>query len=125
MAGRTGVKILVVEDEPVVAMMLEADLAEHGFVVVGPYGNIATALHAAQTENFDLALLDANLGGESIVPVAKATKARGIPILMFSGYSSLDRYPDLTDLPRVSKPGLNGDLMRALDELILRGTPAS
>jgi DNA-binding response OmpR family regulator len=124
MADYTGVRILVVEDEFLVATMIEDDLTEHGFVVVGPYGTVAAALYAAQTENFDLAVLDVNLRGQSIVPVAKAIKARGIPILIFTGYSTLDHYPDLADLPQVTKPGLNGDFMRALDELILRGSPA-
>jgi len=65
-----GKRILVVEDEMLVAMLIEDMLAEAGCVVIGPFARVPEALAAARTETVDAALLDVNVAGETVFPVA-------------------------------------------------------
>ena len=64
-------RVLIVEDELLVALMIEDLLADLGCEVVGPFGSVAQALSAAGSEPIDLAVLDVNLGGEMVYPVAE------------------------------------------------------
>ena len=82
----TGKRVLIVEDEMLVAFLIEDFLADFGCSTVGPCGDVATALDAVQTEAFDLAVLDVNLGGEKVYPVAELLAERRIPFLFLSGY---------------------------------------
>jgi CheY-like chemotaxis protein len=82
-----GLRLLVVEDEALVAMLLEDTLQALGCSVVGPAGNVARALALLEREDVDLALLDVNLGGgERSYPIADALAARGIPFVFVTGY---------------------------------------
>lgn len=81
-----GKRVLVVEDELLVALMIEDFLSDLGCCTVGPFGDVPAALHAARTAPIDLAVLDVNLDGERVYPVAEALAARGIPFLFLSGY---------------------------------------
>ncbi len=81
-----GKRVLIVEDEMLVALMIEEFLLELGCRTVGPCGNVANAVQAAQTETLDLAVLDVNLAGEKVYPVADVLVARQIPFLFVSGY---------------------------------------
>jgi DNA-binding response OmpR family regulator len=81
-----GKRVLVVEDELLVALLIVDMLAEEGCGVVGPFSTVESALDAAQTERFDLALLDVNLAGEKVFPVAEALSARKIPFMFLTGY---------------------------------------
>jgi len=83
-----GLKVLVVEDEGIIAMLLEDMLIELGHDMVASVGNIADARQAAKCE-FDLAILDVNLGRESSYPLATDFNARGIPFILSTGYSRL------------------------------------
>jgi CheY-like chemotaxis protein len=83
-----GNRILAVEDEPLVAAMLGNALTDLGFSVIGPIGTIAPALQSARTDSIDGAILDLNIGGEPIYPVADALMARGIPFVFLTGYRS-------------------------------------
>ena len=80
--------MLVVEDEFLIAMDLEAMLRDLACAVVGPIADLASALRAAREEMLDLALLDANLGGEPVTAVAEALVARGVPIVFCTGYQA-------------------------------------
>jgi CheY-like chemotaxis protein len=80
-----GKRVLIVEDEMLVALVIEGMLTDLGCLVLGPYNTVATALRAALMEGFDLALLDVNLAGEKVYPVADALVARHIPFLFLSG----------------------------------------
>lgn len=87
MNGRSGAKrILVIEDEMMVAMGLEMALMEAGYEVVGPFGRLDQALEAARNGQMDLALLDVNVRGDAIFPVAEILTARGIPFAFLTGY---------------------------------------
>ncbi len=88
-AGR---RILVVEDEALIALEIEEALVEHGFAVLGPVSTIAQAMAAAGAELHG-AVLDLNLAGELTYPVADALARRGIPFIFVTGYraDTIDR----------------------------------
>ena len=81
-----GLKVLVVEDEMLVSMLVEDMLSDLGCTVVGPAAELEEAMSLAQNAEIDLALLDVNLGGRPIFPVADTLKARGVPFAFASGY---------------------------------------
>ena len=86
MTGLAGKRILIVEDEALIAMMLGEALAERGGDVVGPANTLAAGLRLAESEALDAAVIDVNLNGESADPVAVALDQRGIPFVVTSGY---------------------------------------
>lgn len=83
-----GKRILVVEDEAMVALMVEDMLNDLGAIVVGPAGSIGEGLDLASQENLDAALLDINVRSERIDPVADQLRARNVPIVFATGYGS-------------------------------------
>lgn len=85
-----GKRILVVEDEALIAVMVEDMLNEMGSVVVGPAATIEQALALARSDDpIDAAVLDVNVRGERIDPVAEALAARGVPMLFATGYGEV------------------------------------
>jgi DNA-binding response OmpR family regulator len=99
-----GLRILVAEDEFLLATQLEDELLAAGCDVLGPYPSVAEARQAVRDMTFDLALLDVNLRGELIFSVADELRARAIPILLLSGYSPANLPERFRTLPRVAKP---------------------
>jgi CheY-like chemotaxis protein len=89
----TGNRVLLVEDEILVAMMMRDILTELGFTVVGPYSRVTEAMVAAVHEQIDAGIIDVNLGGEFVYPVADVLAARKIPFVFVTGYGveSIDR----------------------------------
>lgn len=81
-----GKRILVVEDEFLIALDIAGALEQGGLVVIGPLASVRDALHALEHERVEGALLDANLGGEPVGRVADALLARRIPFAFVSGY---------------------------------------
>jgi CheY-like chemotaxis protein len=81
-----GKRVLIVEDDMIMALVVEDFLLECGCVPVGPCANVANALETVGSQVFDLAVLDVNLAGETVYPVADALTKRGIPFLFTSGY---------------------------------------
>jgi CheY-like chemotaxis protein len=86
MSALTGKRILLVEDEFIVAAMAEDMLTELGATVIGPANTIAMGLSLAETDTIDAAVLDVNMGGDRIDPVAEMLSARSIPIVFATGY---------------------------------------
>ena len=80
-------RVLVVEDESLVAMLLEDCLAELGYEVAGTVGDVSTALEAVKQGNLDMAVLDVNLGGTMSFPIAEELDARGVPYIFVTGYA--------------------------------------
>jgi CheY-like chemotaxis protein len=80
--------ILIVEDEAVVADMLESILQDLGMTVLGPAGTVAAALTLCGSDRIDAAILDVNLRGEKIDPVADALRRRGVPMVFATGYGA-------------------------------------
>jgi two-component sensor histidine kinase/DNA-binding response OmpR family regulator len=86
-------RMLIAEDEALVAIMMEDVAIELGWSVVGPFSRTADALAAAKTDDIHAAILDVNLGGETVYPVADTLMARGVPFVFATGYGaeSIDR----------------------------------
>jgi CheY-like chemotaxis protein len=82
----TGNRILLVEDEVLVAMMMRDMLSEIGFAVVGPFNRLGDAMVAVVHEDIDAAIIDVNVGGELVYPVADVLVARQIPFVFLTGY---------------------------------------
>lgn len=99
-----GLRVFVVEDELLLALGLEDDLADAGCTVLGPFGTVAEALKASTQQRFDVATLDVNLNGEFVYPLADELLARGKPFLFLTGYGAADLPERFRALPRVSKP---------------------
>ncbi len=111
-----GKRVMIVEDESLVALMIEDILLEQECEILGPYTNLADALTAAHGETMDVALLDVNLRGVKIYPVARALSDRGVPFLLLSGYGA-DAVPaDEPSWRACAKPFTPEDLIRMLTE---------
>ena len=100
--GLAGLRVLVVEDESLLGMLVEDLLEQLGCRMVGLFSGLEQALEAAKSAEFDLALLDVDIGGEPVYPVAEALRARGVPFLFMSGYGGLEG--PWRDCPIVQKP---------------------
>lgn len=111
----TGRRVLIVEDEPIVAMCLEDVLFELGCETIGPVGRLSEALLLAENENFDAAILDINLGGERSEPIANKLRSRTIPFAFASGYGT---GPDGFEAPLISKPYRAADVQNVLRQLL-------
>lgn len=92
-----GLRVLVVEDDMLLFMAIEDILVSDGYVVVGPVRSVDAAIDAVQLpDHFDVALLDVNIAGEAIDPVAHLLQQRGIPFVFSTGYDCtniLNRWP--------------------------------
>lgn len=109
--------VLVVEDEIIVAMLLEDMLTELGHSVVGPAVRLERALHLAKTAVIDFAVLDINLDGEHSFAVADVLRERCIPFIFASGYGTAGLGAAYRDVFMLSKPFDIGQLERALARL--------
>lgn len=98
-------KILVLEDDVLLAMDMEDHLLDSGYEVVGPFANVSEALGAIEKTVLDGAVVDLNLNGEMSFPVIEALKGRGLPVIVCSGYAELPEFKNrLNDVPLISKP---------------------
>jgi PAS domain S-box-containing protein len=100
----SGVRLLLVEDEALTGMMMSDMLTELGFDVIGPFGRVADAMAAVGREDFQAAVLDVNLGGEMVYPVADAVLARGVPFVFVTGYSAEGIDCRFAQVPVLQKP---------------------
>jgi CheY-like chemotaxis protein len=112
-------RILVVEDELMIRMLLEDMLGELGYAVAAE-ARIDEALEATKNADFDLAILDANLNGQPVSPVADALVARGTPFLFATGYGELPE--PYCDRPMLKKPFQMDGLKRMLQSALDSGT---
>src|SRR5262245_60698390 len=117
MSGSDPLRVLLVEDEAIIAIMLEDLLVDLGCEVVGPVASLAEAMRLARSEALAGALLDVNLGGESIYPVADLLAARDVPFVFVSGYGPAAIEARYGDAIVLSKPILDADLERAVADL--------
>jgi CheY-like chemotaxis protein len=100
----TGLRVLIVEDEPIVAMLIQAYLEDLGCKVVATAFRLREALEQAAILDFDAATLDVNLAGELSYPVARVLRDRQVPFLFATGYGTSGAPPDLEGAPILSKP---------------------
>jgi DNA-binding response OmpR family regulator len=118
-AALGGVRVLVVEDEFLIAMELVALLEEAGAEIVGPCANVREALSAAGGEQFSVAILDLRLGGELASPVARELSRRGVPFIFYTGQAHSD--PILAEWPHVkvmAKPASPKQIVDAIARLL-------
>lgn len=109
-----GIRVLVVEDEAAISMLLEDMLLDFGCTVVGPAARLASALEMAEAETYEVAILDVNVAGEPIYPVAEAITRRGLPLVFSTGYGGAGIREPFRDRPVVQKPFSQADLKRTL-----------
>lgn len=112
-------KVLVVEDESLVAMLLETILEDFGCTPVGPASTVDEGIRAAEDEpGLDVALLDVNVAGREVFPVAEALANRGVPIIFSTGYGEAGLPDRWRGAPVLQKPfteaAVRDALMRAL-----------
>ena len=112
--GQTKPRILIVEDEPFIALTLEDMLDELGFALVGTVSQVGEALEMAGREQVDCALLDVNLGSEKIDPVADLLAQRGCPFIFTTGYGRSGIPSAHADRPVLQKPFRMDDLSSVL-----------
>ncbi len=98
-----GLKLLIVEDALLLALELEAGLSEAGAEVVGSAADVGEAMRMTSLD-IDAAVLDANLNGASVLPVAQALAARGVPFVFATGYGDDKMLPAGFDAPVIRKP---------------------
>jgi two-component system, response regulator PdtaR len=109
-------RALVAEDSLLVLIALEMILIHHGIDIVGPASTVDEAMALAQTGRPEIAILDVNLHGEMIFPVADFLIGRGVPVILTTGYSAKDILPQhLLDLPSIRKPYEPAELMELVE----------
>jgi len=112
-------RILIVEDEGLVALQLQADLESAGHFVVGPARSLAQGLHFAEHEDIDAALIDVSLGRDTSEPIADRLLARSVPFAFATGYADSTALPEhLRSIPRLTKPYAAKDVHRIVESLV-------
>lgn len=115
----TGRRILIVEDESLVAMLLEAIVEDLGAEPVGAAATVEDGVALATAETLDAALLDVNVAGQRVFPVAQVLTDRGVPFVFSTGYGESGLPDEWRGRPTIQKPfteaAVRDALMRALD----------
>lgn len=120
MAGDSKLRVLIVEDESLVAMMIEDVLMDMGHEVAGIAGRLDEALRLAGSLETDFAVLDLNLNGERTDPVAAALRSRGVPFVFATGYGVAGVSEDWSGVPVVQKPFQPSELLAAINMALKR-----
>ena len=110
MSSLTHLRILIVEDEALLALEIEERLQRLGCEIVGPVGRLERALELARSTALDGALLDVNIKGGVVYPVAEELLARKVPVVLSTGYGANTLPPVFRDLPCLRKPFGAGQL---------------
>ena len=121
----SGRRVFVVEDEMLVAWLLEDMLAEIGCAVVGPAGSVNQALAMIDVEAIDVAVLDVNLNGEMSYPIADALAARGVPFVFVTGYDKDRMLEGYRTCPVLQKPFHRVELTDTLAKLLAPKEPSA
>jgi CheY-like chemotaxis protein len=113
-----GVRVLLVEDEAIIAMTAEDMLEELGCTVAATASNLQEAFACVEQHAFDVALLDINLNGQQSLPVAARLQEKGTPFVFTTGYGAAGSSAEYADVPLVTKPyqlaDLEGGIRKAL-----------
>ncbi|MEA3008983.1 MAG: hypothetical protein QOJ91_675 [Sphingomonadales bacterium] len=115
-----GVRVLLVEDEAIIAMTAEDMLDELGCTTVATSSNLADAMAATEASDFDIALLDINLNGLDSLPVADRLREAGLPFVFTTGYGAAGRSHAHAEAPLIAKPYQLHDLEKAIREALGR-----
>lgn len=114
-----GKRVLVIEDEPIVAMLLEDMLSEFDIEIVGTASHLQDAINLAEKAEFDAAVLDVNLGGQLSSAVAAVLRRREIPFVLATGYDAPSSDEFDRNAPILHKPYVQSDLERALTQILV------
>src|SRR5713226_8412075 len=117
-----GGSVFLVEDEVMIRMMVADMLAELGYSVAAEAGEINEAIRLAKSAQFDLAILDVNVNGKVISPVAELIDARNIPFVFATGYGSSGLPEEYRDRPALQKPFQIESLAQVIDTALKRAT---
>jgi CheY-like chemotaxis protein len=115
--------ILLVEDEVMIRMMVADMLEELGYSIAGEAGDIDEGVRLVQSSDFDIAILDVNVNGKVITPVAEAVELRGLPFVFATGYGVQGLPEKFRDRPTLQKPFQIETLARTI-EMVLKGIAA-
>jgi|SRR6516165_10070369 DNA-binding response OmpR family regulator len=115
--------VLIVEDEVLIRMMLVEMVELLGHKVIGEAGRIEEGQSLAETQEYDLAILDINLQGFNVRPVAEAVRSRGLPLLFLSGYGSNGAPVGFKGTPVLEKPCTPDKLKRMIDAVLSNDKP--
>lgn len=118
MVDLAGLRVLIVEDEVIIAMLLEETLHDAGCVVIGPVPRVDKAMEVARAEPLDFALLDVNLAGEKVFPVAEVLVERAVPFVFLTGYGRSGLPATYAQRPALAKPFKLAALMRVIAALL-------
>ena len=114
-----GKRVMVAEDQLLIARQAAEILASAGCLVIGPAATLRHARELLQSEPLDAALLDVNLNGELVWPLAEELHERGVPVVFMTGYADAVRRPEaLRAAPRLTKPIADADLLAALASVL-------
>jgi CheY-like chemotaxis protein len=113
-------RILVVEDEALVALQLEDMLMEFGCAVIGPASRVAQALELLNGEPVEAAVLDLNIAGELVYPVADELEARGLPYIFVTAYGTSDLTEPYRSRPVLEKPFARRELLQVMLDTLQR-----
>jgi DNA-binding response OmpR family regulator len=120
-----GRRVLIIEDEILVAMELESVLRNHRCHVLGPADTVERAIALIGEGGPEAAVLDLSLNGQSALPIAAALNARGVPFVVVSGFSKTQwQAPELSRAPRLTKPVNHPTLLRELTRLLATLPPS-
>ncbi|SFA87880.1 Response regulator receiver domain-containing protein [Pseudomonas sp. NFIX10] len=114
MSPLAGTRVLVVEDEGAIALLIEEMLEEFGCEVVASVARLAAACEIAGSVQVDLAILDVNLAGERVFPVADILRSRQIPFLFSTGYGASGLPAEYAARPVLHKPFSESELQRKI-----------
>src|SRR5215831_14403850 len=119
--GRAGRRVLIVEDEAMIAGLIESILRKAGWSVVGPVTTLERALETVERERLDAALLDVRVNGHDAFAVADVLMRRRIPFVFVSGFTRKQMPPRFRDCAYVAKPFTPDAILVLLDEVVGRG----
>jgi CheY-like chemotaxis protein len=125
MSELTGLRVLVVEDEVAVALMIEGMLEDLGCEIAASVARLAEARDVAAAAQIDLAVLDVNLHGQLVYPVAQILAERGIPFVFSTGYGASGLPSEMATRPVLSKPYFTRELERAILTALRSGAGGS
>jgi CheY-like chemotaxis protein len=112
------IAVFLVEDEALIRMMISEMVEDLGHRVAVEAGDIDAAIRLAQSAEFDLAILDANLNGKMITPVVEVIKTRNLPFIFATGYQASDLPEQFRDRPALQKPFPRERLAQAIDKAL-------
>ena len=120
-ASNSKLTVLLVEDEPLVGMMMLDVLSDFDFIVLGPFASVDKALVAAEQASVHIALLDINLKGEMVYPVAARLRERGVPFIFMTGYAPDGVWKEFNDAPILKKPIDQSQLYQTIQRVTVVG----